>query len=88
MNTEFLGLDFPAVASSLLLGIVTASFQAGPWESEPENDGAVLFEALGACCLESPRSHCRRLCKEALDLSLYQKREEPGTSIGISARSS
>lgn len=83
LNTHFPGLGFPVVASPLPSGIVTASFQLHLGSQSQRMIELCCSEALSTCCSDSPWSHCRRLWKEALDLSLYQKREEPWTSIGI-----
>lgn len=58
------------------------------WESKPENDGAVLFSRLRHLQLRISMKLLERLWKEALDLPIHQKREEPGINIGINAHSS
>lgn len=88
LNTEFLGLDFSAVASSFLAGIVTSSFQLHLGNESQRMMWLHCSEASGTCCSEFPWSHCRRLWKESLDLPLHQKTEEPGTGIGNRASSS
>lgn len=87
LNTQFLGLDFSVVASPLPSGIVTASFQLHLGSQSQRMMELCCSEALSTYCSDSPWSHCRKLWKEALDLSLHQKREEPWTSTGISTHS-
>lgn len=87
LNTEFLGLDFSAVASSFLSGSHSI-ISAAPGESEPESDGAVLLRSLGHLLLRISMNPLQKAMEEALDLPLVQKREELGTRIGMSAQPS
>lgn len=86
-KTEVLGLYFSAVASPLLSGSYSV-IAAAPRESEPENDGAGLSRAQRHLLPRIPMILCPRPWREAPDLPFDQKRDEPGTHVGMSVHSS
>lgn len=52
-------------------------------ESEPEMMELHCSEALGTCCSECPRSHCRSIWKETLNLPYIRREKSQGLALEL-----